>query len=150
MICTKCKIEREFNFPIRKDTRSGYGSVCRICVSQKQLERYYRKREEIRNQQKQYYQTAKYKVWNATKEATRRFKKSQATPSWLTEEQNQKIEYLYWLCKDLEFVSGQKYHVDHIVPLKNKKVCGLHVPWNLQILPSDINISKGNRYDTTK
>lgn len=63
----------------------------------------------------------------------RRVAKLNAMPAWLSGLQLADIAKVYAECAKLS-ASGIQHHVDHIVPLQGKLVCGLHVPWNLQIL----------------
>jgi hypothetical protein len=71
--------------------------------------------------------------------------KSRAVPKWLTEDEYQQIKDFYEIARMFKLFTGQDYHVDHIVPLQGKNVCGLHVPWNLQVIPARENLSKSNK-----
>jgi hypothetical protein len=73
--------------------------------------------------------------YRAYMSAKRRATKLMATPIWSDLE---KIKKIYANCPE-------NYHVDHIIPLKNPIVCGLHVPCNLQYLPALENIKKNNK-----
>lgn len=77
--------------------------------------------------------------------ATRRATKRNATPPWLTEKQKTKIEELYRMAKLKELLTNVRFDIDHIYPLKHHKCCGLHVPWNLRIIPEKENEMKGNK-----
>lgn len=104
----------------------------------------------VREKKRERYQkSAEYKASVKASKARYRAAKLSSQPACLSESNKQKIKDIYLLVGDLQLVSGQKYHVDHIIPLRGKNVCGLHVPWNLQVLPADINLSKGNTYENS-
>lgn len=71
--------------------------------------------------------------------AKRRAQKLLATPGWLTKADFAAMAQVYVEAGALG------YHVDHITPLVHPDVCGLHVPWNLQLLTKSDNCRKGNR-----
>ena len=73
----------------------------------------------------------------------RRFR--DATPKWLTENQKMEIRFKYRLAIALSRATGERHAVDHIIPLHGESVCGLHVPWNLQVLTQKDNLAKYNR-----
>lgn len=54
------------------------------------------------------------------------------------------IEAVYRECRKLTQLSGIDHHVDHIVPILGKNVCGLHVHWNLRVISAKENQVKGN------
>ena len=81
------------------------------------------------------------------KNAKYRALKLQRTPKWLSKSQYKDILKVYSKCRKVSRKTGVKHEVDHIVPLKGRDVCGLHVPWNLQIITKSNNAKKGNRYN---
>jgi hypothetical protein len=82
---------------------------------------------------------------NLAYKSKRRGQQLNATPSWLTKEDLFHIEQYYRLAKSREMFEEIKFHVDHIIPLVNEGVCGLHVPENLRVIPAIDNMKKGNR-----
>lgn len=76
--------------------------------------------------------------------SARRARQLSATPTWLDPKD---FEAIYTQAKEMSLQNGVPYQVDHIVPLKHDLVCGLHVPWNLQIIPAVDNQRKKNFYD---
>ena len=74
--------------------------------------------------------------------------KAQRMPKWLNSVQLAEIDQFYKDSAYLTNYTKTPMNVDHIVPLRGKNVSGLHVPWNLQIIPANENFRKGNKFDT--
>ncbi len=67
-----------------------------------------------------------------------------ATPAWANKEM---IEIFYESARRVSQRLGTRYEVDHIVPIKGRTVCGLHVEHNLRVIPRTDNAKKLNRFD---
>ncbi|RKY42334.1 MAG: hypothetical protein DRP85_03345 [Candidatus Makaraimicrobium thalassicum] len=66
----------------------------------------------------------------------------QAMPPWYDEDE---VNKLYIACRLVSQVTGVLHHVDHIIPLNGKNVCGFHVHTNMRIITAAENLAKGNK-----
>jgi hypothetical protein len=66
--------------------------------------------------------------------------RSMATPKWV----DQTALIAIYAEARRRNKAGESVEVDHIIPIKGKNISGLHVPWNLQIIPSGLNQLKRN------
>lgn len=65
--------------------------------------------------------------------------KRQACPPWVDHDHMARIHDVYRLRRKVSEQTGVVHEVDHIVPLQGKTVCGLHVWWNLRVIPKEDN-----------
>lgn len=80
---------------------------------------------------------------NTAKSARRRAAELRATPIWADQA---RITRAYELAASIRVEHGIDCHVDHIIPLQGRNVCGLHVHDNLQIISSKANRAKSNKF----
>ena len=133
--CNKCSSDKPFSKFYRNKSRpDGYAGFCKSCMNNYDTTK--AGRERSRKTSKAYFQRNISK--NCAKANRYRARKIQACPKWLSELHLKQIDDFY-------NNSSPGFHVDHIVPLKGKSVCGLHVPWNLQIIKAKDNLRKGNK-----
>jgi hypothetical protein len=152
-VCDKCGETKNLDsFYKRKASKDGKQPRCRECVA-----KYYKDNKEALNSRMRAHYKDNRESYNArmrahykdnkgsynARDAKRRARKKQATPKWANLKQ---IEGLYKLAQYLTEEHGRQIHVDHIAPLQNPLVCGLHVQDNLQLLFADENRSKSNSF----
>jgi hypothetical protein len=76
----------------------------------------------------------------------RKIAKMHRTPSWLSPTDIWLMEEIYILSELRTRLTGIQWNVDHIIPLQGRKVSGLHVPMNLQVIPALLNFRKANKW----
>lgn len=137
---------REQNAQQLKVKKQKYYLENKQAVADKKSKHYQENKEQIKQR------ISKWRKENAASvnaRIMRRYaKKLNATPSWLTEDDHWLMKEAYELARLRTKMFGFVWHVDHIVPLQGKNVCGLHVPINLQVIPASVNCSKGNRFES--
>lgn len=145
---------REVNRKNNAARSAKYRAANREKVGQSQSDYYERNREKILSQCKIYRDTNEnYKLaaarWAAANiptiralSAHRRAKLKKATVAWADREA---IKAIYAEADRLTVETGVAHVVDHIIPLNNKLVCGLHCEANLRVITAEENGAKSNK-----
>lgn len=152
-VCINCR-------PSRKEYLKKYRQENKEILSEYNKKYYSENSEKFKNDFREYYKNNSEKIKEKRSNhyrnnksnylfysRTRKACQKSRTPSWLSKEHKQQILTFYKEAKRLSSETGITYHVDHIVPLQGKLVCGLHVPWNLQIIPAKDNLTKSNKHE---
>lgn len=135
------KAWRERTKEARKGKRDAYFAA-RIALKKKYDEQYRATHGgKLKERQLAYY--AANKPAYVARVVKRNAQKLKAHPKWANDFF---IEEAYHLAALRTKMLGFKWHVDHIVPLQSKFVCGLHVENNLRVIPGAENLGKGNRH----
>ena len=157
--CSRClKSKTSDAFYKDKSKKDGMTSYCKICRKEYHSEYYSNNKEHILDSVKAWVSKNKTKrkayrklhylnnrgTYHA-KTRTRQAAKLKAIPAWADLDQ---IKRIYTACASISERTGVEHHVDHIIPLQGKTVCGLHVENNLAIIPAQMNLQKSNTYNT--
>lgn len=142
----KCK---EWNDRNREQVLAKKSSQWHSMTDEEKKEHYQKRKAGIKKWQRRNWDKIykRYREQYIEKSRIREGVLVQQTPEWADKE---KIKRIYRTAQIMSSFGKTKYHVDHIIPLKNDIVSGLHVENNLQIITASENLSKGNKFEGNK
>ena len=164
--CTKCKgIKDSSEFHKWSSHKRGFKYHCRECRKGEGAEykrKHYHDNMPVYNERAKSWKEENKERWNEYMReyrvsdsfsyktplnrfhrAKRRAAEIERTPAW---SDLSKIRGIYNLCNELKDKHGVAFEVDHIYPLQGQNISGLHVWFNLMIIPQKLNRSKGNKF----
>ena len=125
--------------------QSAYNARLNPDINRRAVARYVKNNPEARRESANRYVRA-HPDKNVVNSGKRRAAKVRAIPKWFGELDEFIFAEAARLCGIRFIATNIKWHVDHMVPITSKKVCGLHVGCNVQVIPARINIAKSNKY----
>jgi hypothetical protein len=155
--CSTCKEQKELSLFNKASTnKDGLSYSCKDCLKKHKKKYRENNKAKIVQDRKKYKAENKAKVLAAKKRYRQKYKVRHsiqksvrernirlATPSWASYDE---MALFYEAARAFRTYTGKEYHVDHIVPLKSPKVCGLNCEANLQVLEAFDNLSKSNKH----
>lgn len=64
-----------------------------------------------------------------------------SAPPWVLDAE---LKLIQLRARQTTELSGVEHHISHVIPLNHPRVCGLTVPWNLDIKPAKVNLAESN------